>query len=60
MTDKKPPRSGKYVTDDDHFAGVPKVDATPEDLFRAMFKLADRDLDERLAAEKKSTDLLRG
>ena len=53
MTDKsKPTRSGKYVTDDKHFAGVPKVDATPEDLFRAMFKSADRDLADKLATEK--------
>ena len=54
MTKKPKPflSTGKYRTDDEHFAGVRKVDATRDELFRAMFKATDGDRAEKLAGEK--------
>ena len=34
--ERKPPKTGKYITDDKHFAGVPKIDAPPEEILRAL------------------------
>ncbi len=34
----------KYITDDKHFMGVPKIEASPEEILRAMFRAVDKDV----------------
>ena len=38
----KRPRRNKMVTDDKHIAGVERIDASPEDIARALFAPNDR------------------
>ena len=46
----------KYRTDDQYFMGIRRIDASPEDIFRAMFDNADRERDKKLAEKRARMD----